>query len=164
MAGKSGIRRRSTLRRFATSQSETQAFGHAPADQSSCVPGHARAHRHDHERGGTSGRSRQHRDQRVTLNDLVLARYTADSWRGRIYAARYFLVFISTAVAIGMISLLHQRGGFYLVLAVNAGIAFAMFVATAVLAVMARTIETQQTTLHPADEIESILKAIRSGH
>ena len=26
----------------------------------------------------------------ITLNDLVIARYTADAWRGRVYAVRYF--------------------------------------------------------------------------
>ena len=57
----------------------------------------------------------------VTVNDIVLARYTADAWRGRVYAVRYFLLFISAGVAIGMISLLHERGGFTLVLAANAG-------------------------------------------
>ena len=31
----------------------------------------------------------------VTVNDMVLARYTADAWRGRVYAVRYFLLFIS---------------------------------------------------------------------
>lgn len=70
----------------------------------------------------------------VTVNDMVLARYTADAWRGRVYAVRYFLLFISAACAIGMISLLHERGGFPLVLAANAAIALAMFVLTAGLA------------------------------
>ena len=42
----------------------------------------------------------------------MLARYTADAWRGRVYAVRYFLLFISAGVAIGMIALLHERGGF----------------------------------------------------
>ena len=56
----------------------------------------------------------------VTVNDIVLARYTADAWRGRVYAVRYFLLFISAGVAIGMISLLHEHGGFTLVLAVDA--------------------------------------------
>ena len=41
-----------------------------------------------------------------------LARYTADAWRGRVYAVRYFLLFISAGAAIGMISLLHESGGF----------------------------------------------------
>jgi MFS family permease len=80
----------------------------------------------------------------VTVNDMVLARYTADAWRGRIYAVRYFLLFISAGVAIAMISLLHERGGFTLVLAANAAIAFTMFVMTAGLAALVSTVERQQ--------------------
>ena len=59
----------------------------------------------------------------VTVNDMIMARYTADAWRGRVYAVRYFLLFISAGAAIGMISLLHESGGFALVLGVNAVIA-----------------------------------------
>jgi MFS family permease len=77
----------------------------------------------------------------VTVNDMVLARYTADAWRGRVYAVRYFLLFISAAVAIGMISILHQWGGFALVLAVNAAIALVMFGLTTALAVMIEGVE-----------------------
>ena len=81
----------------------------------------------------------------VTVNDIVLARYTADAWRGRIYAVRYFLLFISAGVAIGMISLLHDRGGFPMVLAAHADIAFAMFVLTAGLAALVTNVERAQT-------------------
>jgi MFS family permease len=87
----------------------------------------------------------------VTVNDMVLARYTADAWRGRVYAVRYFLLFISAAVAIGMISLLHERGGFALVLAVNAAIAFVICAATVALAVMINNIEAQQAAPQPAE-------------
>jgi MFS family permease len=80
----------------------------------------------------------------VTVNDIVLARYTADAWRGRIYAVRYFLLFVSAGVAIAMIALLHDRGGFPLVLAANAAIALAMFVLTAGLAVLVNAIERRQ--------------------
>jgi MFS family permease len=80
----------------------------------------------------------------VTVNDIVLARYTADAWRGRVYAVRYFLLFISAAVAIGMISILHERGGFDLVLAVNAVFAFVMFVTTAGLALLVSNVEACQ--------------------
>ena len=38
----------------------------------------------------------------VTVNDMIMARYTADAWRGRVYAVRYFLLFISAGAAIGM--------------------------------------------------------------
>jgi MFS family permease len=87
----------------------------------------------------------------VTVNDMVLARYTADAWRGRIYAVRYFLLFISAAVAIGMISLLHEEGGFGLVLGVNTVIAVIMFIATIGLTVMINQIEGRQAVSQPAE-------------
>jgi MFS family permease len=87
----------------------------------------------------------------VTVNDIVLARYTADAWRGRVYAVRYFLLFISAAVAIGMIAVLHERGGFALVLAANAAIALSMFIATAALAVLVGRVEGQQMAVQPAE-------------
>jgi MFS family permease len=80
----------------------------------------------------------------VTVNDIVLARYTADAWRGRIYAVRYFLLFISAGIAIAMIALLHDRGGFTMVLAVNAAIAFAMCILTVGLAALVTNVERQQ--------------------
>ena len=63
----------------------------------------------------------------VTVNDIILARYTADAWRGRVYAIRYFTLFISAGAAVAMISLLHNVGGFSLVIGVNAIIALLMF-------------------------------------
>jgi MFS family permease len=87
----------------------------------------------------------------VTVNDIVLARYTADAWRGRVYAVRYFLLFISAAVAIGMIALLHERGGFALVLGVNAAIALAMFIATAGLAILVSNVESRHAAAQPAE-------------
>jgi MFS family permease len=80
----------------------------------------------------------------VTVNDIVLARYTADAWRGRIYAVRYFLLFVSAGVAIAMIARLHDQGGFPLVLAANAAIALAMFALTAGLAVLVGSVERRQ--------------------
>ena len=53
----------------------------------------------------------------VTSGDIVVARYTADAWRGRIYAVRYFLTFVSAAAAVSAIAFMHARGGFDLVLA-----------------------------------------------
>jgi MFS family permease len=77
----------------------------------------------------------------VTVNDMIMARYTADAWRGRVYAVRYFLLFISAGAAIGMISLLHKTGGFSLVLAVNAMIALLLFLATIALVAMIISVE-----------------------
>src|SRR5215475_6489934 len=52
----------------------------------------------------------------VTVNDLVIARYTADAWRSRVYAVRYFVTFLASGAAIWLIAVLHARGGFDLVL------------------------------------------------
>ena len=48
----------------------------------------------------------------VTVGDIVIARYTADAWRGRVYAVRYFLTFVSAGIAVQVIAILHGRGGF----------------------------------------------------
>src|SRR6478736_5035140 len=86
----------------------------------------------------------------VTVNDMIMARYTADAWRGRVYAVRYFLLFVSAGAAIGMISLLHETGGFALVLGVNAVIALLLFVTTLALVAMIISVEGRQRT-QPAE-------------
>ena len=58
----------------------------------------------------------------VTVGDLVLARYTADAWRGRAYAVRYFLTFVASGAAVSAIALMHARGGFDLVLLTTAAL------------------------------------------
>jgi MFS family permease len=87
----------------------------------------------------------------VTVNDMILARYTADAWRGRVYAVRYFTLFISAGVAIGMISLLHETGGFSLVLGVNSIIALVMFLSTLALVSLIVSIETRHAAAQPAE-------------
>jgi MFS family permease len=87
----------------------------------------------------------------VTVNDMIMARYTADAWRGRVYAVRYFLLFISAGAAIGMISLLHERGGFALVLGVNAIIALLLFVTTLALVLTIISVEGKQRSPQPAE-------------
>jgi MFS family permease len=87
----------------------------------------------------------------VTVNDIILARYTADAWRGRVYAVRYFTLFISSAIAIGMIALLHKTGGFGLVLGANAAVALVMFLTTLALTAMVVNIESRQAALQPAE-------------
>jgi MFS family permease len=87
----------------------------------------------------------------VTVNDMIMARYTADAWRGRVYAVRYFLLFISAGAAIGMISVLHETGGFTLVLGVNAVIALLLFVTTLALVAMIINVEGKQRAPQPAE-------------
>jgi hypothetical protein len=87
----------------------------------------------------------------VTVNDMIMARYTADAWRGRVYAVRYFLLFISAGAAIGMISLLHKSGGFALVLSVNAMIALLLFLSTLGLVAMIISVEGKHAAAQPAE-------------
>lgn len=87
----------------------------------------------------------------VTVNDIVLARYTADAWRGRVYAVRYFLVFITAGVAVASIAFLHARGGFDLVLLVTAGICLVFFLATLGLAAIVSGAETGKSAAVPAE-------------
>ena len=87
----------------------------------------------------------------VTVNDMIMARYTADAWRGRVYAVRYFLLFISAGAAIGMISLLHKTGGFPLVLSVNAMIALLLFLTTLGLVGMIISVEGKHAAAQPAE-------------
>jgi MFS family permease len=77
----------------------------------------------------------------VTVNDVVIARYTADAWRGRVYAVRYFLTFVSSGVAVSAIALFYARGGFDLVLGATAVVAFAFVVATSLIALLVNGVE-----------------------
>jgi MFS family permease len=77
----------------------------------------------------------------ITLNDLVIARYTADSWRGRVYAVRYFLTFMVSGAAVSLIAFLHGRGGFGLVLGTTALMALGFLLAVLSVAVIANGVE-----------------------
>ena len=77
----------------------------------------------------------------VTVNDFVIARYTADDWRGRVYAVRYFITYLISGAAITMIAFLHSRGGFDLVLGVTAVIALGFVIGTAAVALLVNGVE-----------------------
>src|SRR5579884_2025664 len=77
----------------------------------------------------------------ITLNDLVIARYTADAWRARVYAVRYFLTFMVSGAAVSMIALLYGRGGFDLVLSATALIAFGFLIGVLLIALIANGVE-----------------------
>jgi len=87
----------------------------------------------------------------ITLNDLVIARYTADAWRGRVYAVRYFLTFMVSGVAVSMIALLYARGGFDLVLDATAVIALGFLVAVLLIALIANGVEKTRVVQQPAE-------------
>jgi hypothetical protein len=88
----------------------------------------------------------------VTVNDLVIARYTADAWRGRIYAVRYFLTFLAAGAAVTALAFLYGRGGFTLVLGTTAIIALGFVFATAAIAVLVNGVEkTRARAVAPAE-------------
>jgi len=88
----------------------------------------------------------------ITLNDLVIARYTADAWRGRVYAVRYFLTFMVSGVAVSMVALLYGRGGFNLVLGATALIALGFLIAVLLIALIANGVEKEKVrAMQPAE-------------
>jgi len=87
----------------------------------------------------------------ITLNDLVIARYTADAWRGRVYAVRYFLTFMVSGLAVSMIAFLYGRGGFDLVLGTTALIALGFLVAVLLIALIANGVEKTRLIQQPAE-------------
>jgi MFS family permease len=80
----------------------------------------------------------------TTVGDIVIARYVADAWRGRVYAVRYFLAFISAGIAVQLIAQLYSRGGFDLVLGAIALAAFVMLVGVYVMAAAVNSAEVAQ--------------------
>jgi MFS family permease len=78
----------------------------------------------------------------TTVGDIVIARYVSDAWRGRVYAVRYFLAFISSGIAVQMIAQLYSRGGFDLVLGAIALAALLMLAAVYVMAAAVNGAET----------------------
>ena len=86
----------------------------------------------------------------ITLNDLVIARYTADAWRGRVYAVRYFLTFMVSGAAVSMIAFLYGRGGFDLVLNTTAVIALGFLIGVLLIALIANGVERARA-IQPAE-------------
>jgi len=87
----------------------------------------------------------------VTVNDFVIARYTADAWRARVYAVRYFITYLISGAAISMIAFLHSQGGFNLVLGVTAVIALGFVIGTAGVAILVNGVERDIKAPQPAE-------------
>jgi predicted MFS family arabinose efflux permease len=87
----------------------------------------------------------------VTVGDVVIARYTADAWRGRVFAVRFFLAFISSGLAVSLISALHGQGGFGLVLIMTAVFAALFMVATIAISFLANRAESRLHSTQAAE-------------
>lgn len=87
----------------------------------------------------------------MTVGDIVIARYVADAWRGRVYAVRFFLAFISSGIAVQMIARLYGSGGFDLVLGAVAVSALVMLAAVYVMAAAVNGAEAaRRSAIQPA--------------
>jgi MFS family permease len=86
----------------------------------------------------------------VTVGDVVIARYTADAWRGRIFAVRFFLAFITSGLAVALIAVLHGRGGFGLVLLITAVCAALFALSVVGIAVLAARVDAA-ARMQPAE-------------
>ncbi|MBI2713073.1 MAG: MFS transporter [Rhizobiales bacterium] len=87
----------------------------------------------------------------VTVGDLVIARYTADAWRGRVYAVRYFLTFVSAGAAVSIIAFLYSRGGFDLLLMAVTGIAAVFLVGVLGIVFLVSGVERARRVAQPAE-------------
>ena len=68
----------------------------------------------------------------VTINDTMVARYTTDAWRARVYAVRYVVSFSASATAVPLVAFLHRRtGGFDLTFKVLAVFGLLVFLGAA---------------------------------
>lgn len=78
----------------------------------------------------------------IPVNEAMVGRYVADSWRSRVYALRYLVSFGASAAGIPLVGFLHANGGFTALFVTLAGAALAM--AAVVLAFPAeRTVEVE---------------------
>jgi len=87
----------------------------------------------------------------ITVGDLVIARYTADAWRSRVYAVRYFITYVISGAAITMIAVLYGRGGFDLVLGVTAVIALGFVAGTIGVELLVNGVERDSKAVQPAE-------------
>mgnify|MGYP001358361439 CR=1 FL=1 len=87
----------------------------------------------------------------ITVGDLVIARYTADAWRGRVYAVRFFLAFISSGLAVSMIAALYGKGGSALLLGVTTAFAAVFALCTITIALLAARVERSNAGMQPAE-------------
>jgi len=85
----------------------------------------------------------------VTINDAMTGKYTSDERRSRAFAARYTITFGVGAVAIGLVTWLHARGGFALTLQVLAAVC--VLIALAALAFPRDRAQTPVTAPQPAE-------------
>jgi MFS family permease len=66
----------------------------------------------------------------IPINDTLIARYTPDSWRGRVYSVKYVLSFTVSAAAVPSISFMYEAYGGFATMFTFAAVAAAVITAT----------------------------------
>ncbi|WP_315799453.1 MFS transporter [Bradyrhizobium sp. SZCCHNR1002] len=69
----------------------------------------------------------------VTVNDAMVGKYTAEEWRSRAYAVRYFVGFTAAGASVGLVAWLYERGGFVTMLQAFAALALVAIIAALIL-------------------------------
>ncbi|CCD95570.1 conserved membrane hypothetical protein [Bradyrhizobium sp. ORS 375] len=69
----------------------------------------------------------------VTVNDAMVGKYTAEEWRSRAYAVRYFVGFTAAGASVGLVAWLYEHGGFVTMLQAFAALALVAVIAALIL-------------------------------
>lgn len=69
----------------------------------------------------------------IPINDTLVARYTPDRWRGRVYAVKYVLTFTVSAAVVPGLSWLYDAGGGFPAMFLGAAVAAAIITAAVTL-------------------------------
>ncbi|MDB5652420.1 MAG: Major facilitator superfamily transporter [Tardiphaga sp.] len=69
----------------------------------------------------------------ITVNEAMVGKYTSEEWRSRAYAVRYFVGFSAAGASVGLVSWLHDRGGFMMMLHTFAALSVLVIIAAIIL-------------------------------
>ncbi|HWV95641.1 MAG TPA: MFS transporter [Xanthobacteraceae bacterium] len=69
----------------------------------------------------------------ITVNDAMVGKYTAEEWRSRAFAVRYFVGFTAAGASVGLVAWLYGQGGFGLMLQTFAALCLLVVVAALIL-------------------------------
>lgn len=83
----------------------------------------------------------------ITINDAMVGKYTAEEWRSRAFAVRYFVGFTAAGASVGLVAWLYAQGGFGLMLQAFSGLCLLVVVAALILP---RETPARAASLEPA--------------
>jgi MFS family permease len=69
----------------------------------------------------------------ITINDAMVGKYTAEEWRSRAFAVRYFVGFTAAGASVGLVAWLYAQGGFSLMLQAFSGLCVLVVAAALIL-------------------------------